>query len=49
MKSQPTTKPATPIRLDDLVPRENVKGGGSTKLIFGVGAAEPIRKQKNRN
>ena len=32
------------IRLDDLVPRTNVKGGGATKVIFGAGTSKPIRK-----
>jgi hypothetical protein len=48
MKNTPKSQPAPIIRLDDLAPRENVKGGGSVKFTFGAGATEPIRKPKPR-
>lgn len=49
MTSPPPPKPVIPICLDDLVPRENVKGGGAVKVIFGAGTSAPSHKPKSQN
>jgi hypothetical protein len=48
MTPKSPAQPVTAIRLEDLVPRENIKGGGNAKVIFGAGATEPVRKPKPR-